>query len=218
MAEKSLAEKLKELDKISEGINKKAGRSIAGRVGADPEIEDMLRVSFIPTPSQNINEVMGGGFPRGKTTIIAGMPDSGKTSLVLESIGKAMKENPNFVAGWLESENSLNLEYVRDTFQIDLDRFVFVTHEREGAGEEALNRVEAIMATGNVDLLCINSLKCLVPSEEFVKGFGSLQVGAQARMNSKMTRKLTSIIQESNTAFVIVTHLTTMIGKQQMCA
>lgn len=211
MAEKSLAEKLKALDKISEGINKQAGKVIAGRM-SNQDIMDMLKIKFIETPSQNVNEVMGGGFPKKRTTIIAGLPDSGKTSLVLETIALNMKKDPNFVAGWLESESSLEKDYICETFGIDPERFWFAIHEREGAGEQALDRIEAALATGAIDLLCINSLKCLVPSEEFNKSFGQVQVGAQARMNAKMTRKFTSIVEESNTAFVLITHLTTQIG------
>lgn len=143
-----LAEKLKKIDKLSENINAKTGKKIMGRLAADPEIMEKLKIQFIPTPSQNVNDALGGGFPRKRTTVIAGLPDSGKTSIVLETIGKAMQENPDFVAGWLESENSLEQDYLVNTFGIDPERFVYVEHERGGAGEAALDQVEAILATG----------------------------------------------------------------------
>jgi recombination protein RecA len=175
MAEaKSLAEKLKAIDKIAEGINKKAGKSIVGRLGANNDLIEKIGVKFISTPSQNVNTALGGGFPRGRSTIIAGMPDSGKTSLVLETIGQHMKEDPNFVAGWLESEHSLEINYLTKTFGIDPNRFVYIEHEHKGAGEAALNEIEAIIAANVCDIVCINSLKCLVPSEEFNKGFEQL--------------------------------------------
>jgi recombination protein RecA len=209
---KSLAEKLALLDKVADGFNKEAKKTVAGRLGINEEIKKKMIVQFVMTPSRDVNEAMGGGFPRAKTTIIAGLPDSGKTSLVLETIGMQMKEDPSFIAGWLESENSLVKDLVCDTFGIDPNRFFFMEHEREGAGEAALDKVEAILATGAVDVMIINSLKCLVPSEEFKKGMASMQVGAQARMNAKMMRKYTSLLAESNAAFVIITHLTTQIG------
>lgn len=210
--ERSLKEKLDIIDKITAGINSKAKRVVAGRISNNEEIMKKLGIEFIPTPSQNVNTVLGGGFPKGRTTIIAGMADSGKTSLVLETIGLAMKNNPNFVAAWLESENSLELNYVCKTHGIDPERFIYIEHNSQDAGEGALDQIQAILAANVCDMVCINSLKCLVPSEEFAKDFNSVQVGAQARMNAKMMRKFTSLVTESNAAFVIVTHLTTQIG------
>jgi recombination protein RecA len=207
-----LAERLKILDKVAENYNKKAGKKVAGRIGKDAELLERLSIRFIETPSQNVNDALGGGFPRRRMTIIAGLPDSGKTSLALETIAINQKRDPNFVAGWLESEESLEKDYICDTFGIDPNRFFYIEHEREGAGERAIDEVEGAIATGALDMMCINSLKALVPSEEFKKDMGSVQVGAQARMNAKMTRKFTSLIAESNCAFIIITHLTTQIG------
>jgi len=148
----SLTEKFKILDKVSDSFNQKAGKKIAGRIGKDEELLDRLTIKFIPTPSSNINAVMGGGFPRRRTTIIAGKPDSGKTSMALETIAKNMKKDPSFVAGWLESEESLEKNYLCETFGIDSNRFFYMEHEREGAGERALDQVESIMATGTYSL------------------------------------------------------------------
>lgn len=176
--DKSLTEKLKLLDKVSEKINKAAGKKIAGRIGSDPELLDRLSIKFIPTPSQNVNEATGGGFPRRRTTILAGLPDSGKTSIVLETIAMNMKKDPSFVAAWLESEESLEKNYICETFGIDPERFFYIEHERDGAGERAIDVVEGVLAAGVCDIVCINSLKALVPSEEFKKDMSSLQIGA----------------------------------------
>lgn len=123
-----------------------------------------------------------------------------------------MKKNPNFIAAWLESENSLQKEYVCETFGIDPDRFFFIEHEREGAAEKVLDVAEAVLSTGAIDMFVINSLKAMVPSEEFKKSVGDSVVGAQARLNSRMMRKFTALIAEHETAFVVITHLTTDIG------
>lgn len=210
--EKSLQEKLSILDKVAESVNKKAGKKLVGRIGVDEELMNRLKINFIPTPSKNVNDATGGGFPRRRTTIIAGLQDSGKTSLVLETIALNMKKDPKFVAGWLESESSLEKDYICNTFGIDPNRFFYMEHDREGAGEKALDMTEAVLSTGAVDIMCINSLKCLVPSEEFRKSLSEAVVGVQARMNARMTRKFTSLVAENNTAFVIITHLTTDIG------
>lgn len=138
-----------------------------------------------------------------------------KTSFLLEIIGTQMKLDPNFVALWVESEESITQEHLK-LFNIDKSRFVFFNHEREGAAEDLLDRVEAAIATGAIDMCCINSLKCLVPAEEFKKQMGEHTIGLQARMNSKLMRKYTSLVAENDTVFAIVTHLTTQIGGMMM--
>ena len=73
----SLKEKLKILDKLSENVNKKSGKKVMGRL-ADEDINSKMVIDYIPTPSIDLNEAVGGGFPKGKITTIAGMPDAGK--------------------------------------------------------------------------------------------------------------------------------------------
>ena len=73
----ALKEKLALLDKVAENVNKKAGKKVVGRIGNDPDLMDRLSIKFIPTPALNVNEAMGGGFPRRRSTIVAGLPDSG---------------------------------------------------------------------------------------------------------------------------------------------
>lgn len=208
----SKAEKLKRLDKVSAAINEKAGKKIIGRVGADEELMERLRINWIPTPSNEVNEATGGGFPRRRTTIIAGKSDSGKTGLVLETIARRQQEDPDFVAAWLESENSLDDDFMFNVLGIDKDRLFLIEHDRKLGGEVALDQLEAVIATGACDLVCINSLKCIVPSEEFKKSITEAVVGTQARMNARMMRKYTALVAESDAAFIIITHLTTQIG------
>lgn len=208
----TLAEKLATLDKVAATLNEKAGKTIMGRIGKNPDIEDRLRIKFIPTAADDVNVAVGGGFPRRKCTIIAGMPDSGKTSMVLEAIGLNMQQDPNFVAGWLESENSLEKDYICRTFGIDPERFFFMEVARNIGAEVALDQVESILGMGVLDLFCINSLKCLVPEAEMKKSIKDAVVAEQARMNARMTRKFTALVAEHETAFILITHLSTMIG------
>lgn len=209
---KSLKERLSSLDKISEAINKKAEKVIVGRIGKNEAIAEKLRIKFISTVSSEINSLMGGGYPRGRTTLIAGLEDSGKTSRLLEDIGYNMKIDPDFIAGWVESEGSLEEKYLKK-FGIDPDRFVYIETDKESAAEKTLDRVEALIASNNLDIIVINSLKCLVPKKEYDDSFEDSQVGLQARMNNKMQRKFTAIISEANLAFVLITHLHTDIAK-----
>ncbi len=134
-----------------------------------------------------------------------------KTSLLLETIAYNQKK-PEFIACWLESESSLELDYLVNTFHIDPDRFLYIEHDREGAGEAALEKIESVLAASVCDMVVINSLKCLVPKEEVDASIAKSTIALQARMNAKMARKFTSLVAESNAAFVVVTHLSTDIG------
>ena len=205
-----LAEKLKNLDKISDGFNKKEGKVLLGRISRSEELREALEIDFIPFPSLNVNEATGGGIPKGKITIISGNPDSGKTFLLLETIGIEMEKDPNFVAGWLESEGSITSDNLKQ-FNIDPVRFFYQRFTKGTGAEKAIDAVEAALLTG-IDMFVINSLKCLVPAEELTKSMESMQIGLQARMNGKMMRKLNPIVTETNVAFVMVQHLSTQIG------
>lgn len=212
MAQKlSTQERLKLLDKLSDNFNKKKNEVRTGRLGHNKELKENLKVDFISTPSINLNYALGGGIAKGRATIVAGKPDSGKTFLLLETIAKRQKEDPDFIAGWLESEGSLSLKTL-EQIGIDLDRFYYDEIDREGAAEEALDKTEAVIMQGLVDMFVVNSLKCLVPKEELQKSMEQVQVGLQARLNAKMMRKITTAITETNTAFVMIQHLTTQIG------
>lgn len=208
----SLAEKKKKLDMLANKFNKEKGKTIIGRLSENKELRDKLIIDFIETPSLKVNETIGGGYPKGRTTIVVGNEDSGKTFFLLETIGLNMKKDPNFIAGWLESEKSLSMKDF-EMFGIDPHRLYYYEITRDGAAEEALNLVESMLLTGGIDMFVVNSLKCLVPAEELHSAMEKQQIGLQARMNSKMMRKLTPIIAEQNVAFIMVQHLMTEIGK-----
>ena len=209
---KSMTERMKTLNTVAQKVNEKAGKKIVGFIGKDPEIMEKLRIKFIKTPSVEVNDAMGGGLPKGRITIISGLSDSGKTSLLLETIAHNQQEDPEFIAAWLESENSLQKEYVCDTFGIDPDRFFFIGHDKKMAGEGAIDLLDSVLEAGVVDMAVVNSLKMLVPSEEFRKSVGDAVVGTQARMNARMMRKITAMVAEEEIALAIVQHLTVDIG------
>ena len=209
---KTLQEKLSLLDKISEKINNKFGMAVMGRIGQTPEIMERLKIKFIPTPSKELNTAVGGGFPRRRCSIVVGKEDSGKTSLLLETIAKNMKSDPTFVAGWLESENSLEKDYICDTFGIDRDRFYLLPLNKNLGAEKTLDVVQQVLAQGALDIFVINSLKCLVPDKEMEASLSDSLVANQARMNSRMTKKFTALVAQHDTAFVIISHLSTDIG------
>ena len=207
-AQKIQAEKLKNLNAIADAINKKAGKIVIGKA-SDKEMIDKLTVEVIPTASMRVNKAIGGGWPKGHFSILTGGPDSGKTFLLLETIAKNMEEDPNFTACWIESEGSLNNEPL-DMFGIDRDRFYFYPVGSEG-GETAMDYAITFAKQG-VDMIVINSLKCLTPSKEFKDKMEDQNVALQARLNAKFMRIVIPTIYESNTALVVVQHKSTDIG------
>ena len=206
----SQAKRLKNLNDIVDSINKKAGSIIIGNA-SNEVIRQKLTVEVIPTASMKVNEAIGGGWPKKHFSILTGDADSGKTFLLLETIAKNMKEDPNFIACWIESEGSLNNEPL-DMFGIDRNRFYFYAVGSEG-GETAMDYIITFAKQG-VDMIVINSLKCLTPSKEFKDKMEDANVALQARLNSKFMRIVIPTIFESNTALVAVQHKSTNIGKK----
>ena len=209
----SLSEKLSIIDKAISATNKKYGKTIMGRIGKSPEIMDKLMLKFVPTPSTVYNKATGGGWPRGRLSIITGGKDAGKTSILLDSAAFNMRNDDSFTVLWLESENSLKKEWVVDMFHIDPDRFVLIPlNPKEVGTESTLDIIEGLISTKAFDMVVINSLRCLIPDQEKEKKFGEATVASQARLNSKLMRKWTPLISEADCAFCVVQHLFTDIN------
>lgn len=209
---KSMASRVKELKEITNGFNKVAGKNIINTV-SDPEMAEKIRIEYIPTASLKLNVAIAGdskgGWPRGKFSLISGKSDAGKTYRLLEDISYNQKIDPEFIALWIESESSLDPEAF-EMFGIDKERFYYFEVGTYG-GEKALD-LAIRYAQGGVDMIVINSLKCLTPNEEFTKNMDESTVALQARMNAKFMRIIIPTIAESGTALCIVQHMSTNIG------
>lgn len=206
----SLEERRKKLSKVIDGINSKSGEVVCGFLD-DPIIQQQLSIEFIKTPNDNLNAAIGGGFPKGRLSIITGLSDAGKTGLALETIGLEQQRNPDFMALWLESEQSLNLEYMVDQFHIDPKRFIFI-RMTEAGGEDALDKCIAILKAKVVDIFCINSMRALVPKTEMNKPITDDTVAMQARMNTKALKQIMNASYAGNIATIVIQHLSTQIG------
>lgn len=124
-----------------------------------------------------------------------------------------MKLDPDFTALWLESENSLKKEWIIDTFHIDPERFVLIPLNTQEVGTEAtLDIVEGLIATKAFDIVCINSMKCLIPQKEKEKKVADETIALQARLNAKIARRWTSLVADSEIAFCVVQHMSTDIN------
>ena len=206
---KSKAERMKNLKSLIAGINKKEGENVIN-FASDEEMAQKIKIEFIETKSPSLNAAFG-GYPRGKMTIVTGLSDVGKTNRVLEDIGHNMQQDPDFIGALIESEDSVNDEML-DMFGIDRDRFIMYKVD-PGTGAETAMDYAISLAEQGVDLLLINSLKCLTPSKEFKDSVGDANIGLQARVNAKFCRKVIPVISKSGTALVCTQHKSTEIGK-----
>lgn len=110
-------------------------------------MQEQLRIKFIPLPSPTLNEALGGGIPRKRITILSGVESAGKTGSLLETIAIQQKKDPNFFALWLESEGSLDPDFM-DMLGVDQKRFTLVTHDKERGAEIAIDELLALAETG----------------------------------------------------------------------
>ena len=210
----SLAKREQTLDKLFAELSEQSG-VIAGSPARVKAVRDRMTFKYIPTPVPALNEALGEGLPRGHMTLIAGRSDSGKTGFCLNTIGDAMKRDKDFIALWVESEDSIDIDQVAALYGIDLDRFYCVSTtdpvtKKQSFGAEAIgDAIIKILREVNMDICVINSLKMLVPMKETTKNMDEDTIALQARFNAKLMKKLIPLCAQRDTAMVIIQHYTT---------
>lgn len=215
--EESLAKRQQALDSLFSDLSQQYG-IVAGRPTVNKDVMDRLTFKFHKSPLPQLNELTGGGLPIGSVTLIAGDPDSGKTSFALASIGYNMELNPNFTALWVETEDSLDVQKAAKLHHIDLNRFYCVSTtdpktKKQIFGAEAIgNALVAALRTTKIDMVVINSMKMMVPMTETQKDLESDTVAMQARFNSKLSKKIVPLIAQKGTSMLCIQHYTTAIG------
>ena len=210
MSNLSAIDKKKLLNKVMADINKKAGRTVIGTVN-NPEIADLVNIDLIPTPSVELNLVLNGGFPRGKIVELMGENSSGKTSLAIETIALDMKNDPDAYWGWYETEGSFDLDYAQQFEGFDTERLIIWHIEDEGA-EKGLDFLEAMLRTGQFKGIVINSVAGLTPSREMESEMGKQDIALQARMMSKLMRKVTGVASKNKTCMIFINQFRTNVG------
>lgn len=210
MAEVELtaAEKRKVLNKVIDEVNKGTGEQTIGfaKVLAKP-------LTFIPTPSEELNIMLGGGLPIGRITEAFGNNSSGKTSIMMETIGEDMEEHPNNYWGWIESEESFDPKYAEEVHGIDLDRLIYIDVTDQGA-EKSLDRLESLMRTGVLRGFVVNSIAGLSPKAEMDEEIGKHSIALQARMMSKLMRKWTVLIGKKDLVAVFINQQRTDVNSR----
>jgi len=164
-------------------------------------------VETVSTGSVSVDIALGiGGVPRGRVVEIYGPESSGKTTLALHIIANAQKEGGT--AAFVDAEHALDPEYAKKIGVKINDLLI----SQPDNGEQALDIVEALVRSGAVDVIVIDSVAALVPKAEIEGEMGDHHMGRQARLMSQALRKLTAIISKSNTIVIFINQIRMKIG------
>jgi len=195
--------KQKALDMALLQIEKQFGKGSIMRLGEGSH----LNVEVIPTGCLDLDIALGvGGLPRGRVIEIFGPESSGKTTVALHAIAEAQKLGGT--AAFIDAEHALDPSYSA-TLGIDLDNLLV---SQPDTGEQALEITEALVRSGAVDIVVIDSVAALVPKAEIEGEMGDSHVGLQARLMSQALRKLSGIISKSNTVAIFINQLREKVG------
>ena len=198
------AERARALDMALAQIERSFGKGSIMRLG---EASDRLAIEVIPTGAIALDLALGvGGIPRGRVTEIFGPESSGKTTLVQHIIGQAQATGG--VAALIDAEHAFDPVYAKNT-GVNVDDLLI---SQPDTGEQALEIAEALVRSGALDAVCIDSVAALVPRAELEGEMGDAHVGLQARLMSQALRKLTGAISRSRTSVIFTNQLREKIG------
>jgi recombination protein RecA len=198
------AERGRALDMALAQIERSFGKGSIMRLG---EASDRLLIEVIPTGAIALDLALGvGGIPRGRVTEIFGPESSGKTTLVQHIIAQA--QSTGGVAALIDAEHAFDPIYAKNT-GVNVDDMLI---SQPDTGEQALEITEALVRSGALDVVCIDSVAALVPRAELEGDMGDAHVGLQARLMSQALRKLTGAISRSRTSVVFTNQLREKIG------
>jgi len=198
------AEKAKALQAALQQIEKQFGKGSIMRLGQDEKIEDIQVVS---TGSLGLDIALGvGGLPRGRVIEIYGPESSGKTTLTLQVAAEMQKLGG--VCAFIDAEHALDIQYAQK-LGVNLQELLI---SQPDTGEQALEIVDALVRSGSVDLIVIDSVAALTPKAELEGEMGDSLPGLQARLMSQALRKLTATIKKSNTMVIFINQIRMKIG------
>jgi len=199
-----MIEKEKALDMAIEQIEKQFGKGAVMRLG---DSTTMLTVDVIPTGSLSLDLALGiGGIPRGRITEIFGPESSGKSTLAYHIVAQAQAAGGT--AAYIDVEHTFDPLYAGHCGVKIADILV----SQPDAAEQALEITEALVRSGAIDVIVLDTVAALVPRAEIEGDMGDAQMGLQARLMSQALRKLTGAISKSNTAAIFINQLREKVG------
>src|SRR5512143_3833381 len=197
-------EKARALDLAVSQIEKQFGKGSIMRLGTK---EAIVPIAVIPTGAISFDAALGvGGFPRGRVVEVFGPESSGKTTITLQVIAEAQKAGG--MAAFVDAEHALDPQYAKK-LGVDVDNLLV---SQPDYGEQALEITEALVRSGAIDVLVVDSVAALVPKAELDGEMGDSHVGLQARLMSQALRKLTGIVSKSGTALMFINQMRDKIG------
>jgi len=196
-------EKQKALDMALLHIEKQFGKGAVMKLGDNPG----EGLSVIPTGCIAIDAALGvGGLPRGRIIEVYGPESSGKTTVALHVVAQAQKNGGT--AAFVDAEHALDPAYAA-ALGVNIDE-LYVS--QPDTGEQALEITEALVRSGAIDIIVIDSVAALVPKAEIEGEMGDSHVGLQARLMSQALRKLAGVISKSNTVCIFINQLREKVG------
>ena len=196
-------ERIKAIDDAIKDIRKNFGTGSIMKLGDAPDVS----VDAIPTGSLTLDIALGvGGIPRGRVIEIYGPESSGKTTVALHVVAEAQKMGGD--AAFIDAEHALDPVYAKN-LGVDIDNLIVAQPD---TGEQALEIAEALIRSGAIDIIVIDSVAALVPKAEIEGEMGDAHVGLLARLMSQALRKLTSITAKTGTSVIFINQLREKVG------
>lgn len=185
-------------------IEKQFGKGSIVRLGSR---EALVPISVISTGSISFDAALGvGGIPRGRVIEVYGPESSGKTTITLQIIAEAQRLGG--LAAFVDAEHALDPGYAKK-LGVDVDNLLV---SQPDSGEQALEITEALVRSGAIDVLVVDSVAALVPKAELDGEMGDSHVGLQARLMSQALRKLTGTVSKSRTSLIFINQIREKIG------
>lgn len=203
VTQKISSERSKALEMALSQIEKQFGKGAVMTLGekVDSNIES------IPTGALSLDLALGvGGVPKGRIIEVFGPESSGKTTVALHMIAEAQKLGGT--AAFIDAEHALDPKYAKN-LGVDIDNLIV---SQPDTGEQALEITEALVRSGAVDIIVIDSVAALVPKAEIDGDMGDSHVGLQARLMSQALRKLAGVVSKSSTVAVFINQLREKVG------
>ncbi len=193
----------KTLDQVLQDIEKQFGKGSVMKLGSN----EVRQIDVIPSGSIALDMILGiGGYPKGRIIEIYGPESSGKTTFALHAIAEAQKLGGR--VAFIDAENSLDPQYAKK-LGVNIDDLLLSQPDN---GEQALEICEALVRSGAISVIVIDSVAALVPQAEIEGEMGDSHVGLQARLMSQALRKLAGVINKTNTIAIFINQLREKVG------
>ncbi len=196
-------ERRRAIDVALLAMDKQFGRGTVLRLGSD----NAVPIEAISSGCLSIDAALGvGGFPRGRVAEVYGPESSGKTTIALQVIAQAQKAGG--AAAFIDAEHALDPTYARK-LGVDIDNLLV---SQPDSGEQALEITAALIQSGAIDVVVLDSVAALVPKAELEGEMGDSHVGLHARLMSQALRKLTGAVSRTNTCMIFINQVREKIG------